>query len=498
MRVGQQAAWAAVAAWVAGQAAGARSAVAHGIPAGKLELYQADANGQWACLGHPEIKIPFAWVNDDYCDCPDGSDEPGTSACPDTVFYCANKGHIAGKLPSSRVNDGLCDYDVCCDGSDEWAGHVKCENRCKEMAAEYAKRENERRRTVEAGWASRSKLVTKAAGLRSTIEKEVASLRATVARLDAQLAEAEQDAQRTAFAAESEVRRVSPALEHTRARLREYQTGTQALRHTVQELQARLASAEQILTTLREEYNPNYNDEGVKSAVKAFAEYLANPPTFSDEHLRAVEVLDGGDDAAVLAEEDTLECPGARGWSDVLPTGARRWIFDQKTAWTAYLVESGVLPARPATGGPKVAVANAQRDKIDRERNDATRRLDGLQRDLDSYLGADDVFRALKGECVSLESGEYIYEMCFLDKTSQRSKTTTNLGGFDRLEGDVMYFTHGTKCWTGPHRSTTVHLVCGDKNALLEISEPAMCEYHFEVSTPAMCERYTPPVHDEL
>lgn len=66
-------------------------------------------------------KIEITNLNDDYCDCLDGTDEPGTSACssrliftpqndaaPTEGFYCANKGFKPKYIPTSFVNDGIC------------------------------------------------------------------------------------------------------------------------------------------------------------------------------------------------------------------------------------------------------------------------------------------------------------------------------------------------------------------------------------------------------
>lgn len=56
--------------------------------------------------------------NDDYCDCADGSDEPGTSACSRVLvqqptFHCKDGSFL---IFASRVSDGVID---CPDGSDE-------------------------------------------------------------------------------------------------------------------------------------------------------------------------------------------------------------------------------------------------------------------------------------------------------------------------------------------------------------------------------------------
>lgn len=71
--------------------------------------------GNFTCLDRQQV-VPARKINDNECDCHDGSDEPSTSACPTGRFFCANKVHSSKWLNSSSVNDGVCD---CCDGTDE-------------------------------------------------------------------------------------------------------------------------------------------------------------------------------------------------------------------------------------------------------------------------------------------------------------------------------------------------------------------------------------------
>lgn len=89
-----------------------------GVEKSKRHHYQPNSEENFACLDSNE-EISFDFVNDDFCDCKDGSDEPSTGACINSSFHCTvesvtNRRQI---IESSRVNDGICD---CCDGSDEW------------------------------------------------------------------------------------------------------------------------------------------------------------------------------------------------------------------------------------------------------------------------------------------------------------------------------------------------------------------------------------------
>ncbi|XP_039810295.1 glucosidase 2 subunit beta-like isoform X2 [Panicum virgatum] len=113
-------------------------------------------------------------LNDDFCDCPDGTDEPGTSACPEGKFYCKNAGHTPITIFSSRVNDGICD---CCDGSDEYDSNVTCKNTCWEAGKVARDKLKKKIATYKSGVVIRKQEVERAKEAFAKDETELAKLK---------------------------------------------------------------------------------------------------------------------------------------------------------------------------------------------------------------------------------------------------------------------------------------------------------------------------------
>lgn len=155
-----------------GHVAGSKVLQIHGIPIAKSALYSPDHDFQ--CLDG-SLLIPFSHVNDNYCDCADGSDEPGTPACTNGSFYCENSGHKPRYVPSTWVNDGVCD---CCDASDEYSSGKECPNNCNELGREARLEQQKAEELVKEGNKIRVELIAKGNQLKTDYQARLVKLRA--------------------------------------------------------------------------------------------------------------------------------------------------------------------------------------------------------------------------------------------------------------------------------------------------------------------------------
>ncbi|KAE9038873.1 hypothetical protein PR003_g8216 [Phytophthora rubi] len=111
------------------------------------------ANDFSCVVGGKPTNLPASRLNDEFCDCDNGQDEPGTAACShllSSVFHCENGGFFPGKIHTSRIHDGICD---CCDGSDEEIG--VCPNTCAAAAEKFRKVAEQRLQVVKNGFKKR-------------------------------------------------------------------------------------------------------------------------------------------------------------------------------------------------------------------------------------------------------------------------------------------------------------------------------------------------------
>lgn len=155
-------------------AVGTQATSLRGVAPSKLHAYQN--RSVFTCTSD-QREVSIERVNDDVCDCADGSDEPGTSACANGTFHCRNKGFMPRELPSTFVDDGICD---CCDGTDETRG---CNDSC-EALGQFARSDAQAKlRRYVAGAKGRDELLSEAVRKMQGWKERSTQLEETVGRL---------------------------------------------------------------------------------------------------------------------------------------------------------------------------------------------------------------------------------------------------------------------------------------------------------------------------
>lgn len=394
-----------------------------------------EAQGSYAgptfrCLnGHQEV--PHNAVNDDYCDCKDGSDEPGTGACAGqdaTLFHCANEGGTAQLIYASRVGDGICD---CCDGSDESASH--CSNTCIEDGARDRRLREEKLQRLQDGLARKELIVSESVSRR----KEWA---AEIVRLEAELPQLE--------AAVDEVKKAAPVQEP----LQEPAAGSQA----VGEATPKEPSSEEATSE--------------KKVVSEYAKWMDGAENTPGAIEGEVHDEDGGEKKVVSEYAKWMDgaenTPGAIEGEDI-----HGELEDPEGS-------AAVAQPPPITTD---AVKEAE-DKV-RARKDEVARLQGKLKQLQEDKLA---YGSLLDKCLEKTDSQYTYKLCFFEDARQDHTLLGRWTGWDGPKGGL--FSDGYMCPGGPARELRVIFECGPDEAVLDVSEPSRCAYEAHVSHPGACE----------
>ncbi|XP_069460327.1 glucosidase 2 subunit beta isoform X1 [Ambystoma mexicanum] len=492
-----------------------------------------DETKPFTCLDG-SATIVFDRVNDDYCDCADGSDEPGTPACPNGKFHCTNAGYRPQYIPSSRVNDGICD---CCDGTDEFNSGVVCENTCKEKGRKARETLQQLAEVSREGFRLKQELIEGASKGREEKRGKVTELQQSKASLEEQvelLKAKKEAAEKPEQEAKSVHQKAWDELKEVQKAEKEQARGTEAFAEldddedgmiSVSELQSHLEldengdgalsedEAQALLGGIDQADVTIFHDKvwpAIKDKYKSESVAEIPPPPLevtdeedSDSHLDSESEPPPHDDEDYDDEEDD---------DDEDATEEDHKVPHPKQPTEQEAGEDKMPPYDEATQA-LIDEAQKARDEYEeavRSLKDMEDSIRNLEKEISFDFGPQGEFSYLYGQCYELSTNEYVYRLCPFNRVSQKPKnggSETNLGTWGFWAGpeddkfSVMKYEHGTGCWQGPSRSTNVKLSCGKETVVTSTTEPSRCEYLMEFFTPSACmepQEVDPSDHDEL
>ncbi|KAG6836620.1 hypothetical protein H0H93_005963 [Arthromyces matolae] len=519
---------------------------AFGVHPDLLAKYVPSKAGTWTCLDGSK-EISWAFVNDDSCDCPDGSDEPGLydsfvvwdepwldidlkeRALVRIQYSIVGTKDILGHLyPALLKSFGEPD---CCDGSDERPG--VCKNVCKETGEVYRKKRDEARKLRKTGSKIRSTYIQFAHKEKARLESAIESLGKDIEVKEKEVARLRDIADRTESLSQA-------ALEHKQQSplyqaLLDHSEALGSLQRQYKKHLEREKALGDILHTLRSNYNPNYQDMAVLEAVRGWEELSGLP------HIGEVEGGEASDNVPSKAEDDAnAEDPDAWNSDDldellkvdhvslllehdehVRAPREESLLFDLKAyipdsfvpqyeeikgTLVSWLVKLGVVRAEDSASADSsrarqnlLDAENALKSVIDEKKQAETDLVDIFNV---KKFGGDGEWKKLDNQCIRTDQGDYTYELCLFQDAKQIPKnggSTFNLGRFESWNTDEgvqpgqppfyekQFYKHGTRCWNGPERSVVLLLSCGTENTLLSVTELEKCEYQFTATSPALC-----------
>ncbi|CAM9752808.1 unnamed protein product [Lampetra planeri] len=489
-----------------------------GVSVTKRPLY--DETKDFTCLDGSKT-MPFDRVNDDYCDCKDGSDEPGTSACPNGNFHCTNAGYRPQNIPSSRVNDGICD---CCDTTDEYNSGAVCENTCKELGQKD--RENMARQAEVAaeGFRIKQQLMEETKRGKEEKQKKLESLKDAKQAWEDKV-HALQQQKETAESPEKEAKERHQALweemkESRRKEVEKEKAGAAFSKLdensdgfvSVQELQAHkeldadedgevtevevqtfLGGAE---TVDLQGFEESVWD-GIKEKLRLEGDVGESPPPPPPAEPATPE--EGAEPFPDLRYDEVDDEPREDVDDDVddeVDDGERDAQGDKQDT----LDDEDRMPAFDPDTQALIDAADRAREELriaEKSLREVEDDIRSLEKELGLDLGPNGEFAYMYGKCFDMTTTEYVYKLCPFDRVTQKPKnggSDTSLGTWGSwVESDgnkygSMKYEHGMSCWQGPNRSTKVKLSCGKETVVVSTSEPSRCEYLMEVQTPALCQ----------
>uniref|UniRef100_A0A665V058 Glucosidase 2 subunit beta n=1 Tax=Echeneis naucrates TaxID=173247 RepID=A0A665V058_ECHNA len=408
----------------------------------------------FTCLDN-SATIPFDRVNDDYCDCKDGSDEPGTAACPNGSFYCTNAGFRSSFIPSSRINDGICD---CCDTTDEYNSGAACQNTCRELGRKEMESLEKMAEIAKEGYRLKQLLIQEAKRGLEEKKKKLQDIQVTKKDLEDKV-EALRTVKETAEQPEKEAKeRHLKAWEDQKALIR---------------MEKDMARMAEVFLELDDD------GDGFVSVAELLSHSELNPDSDDSFTEAEAQVLLGGVDKV-----DTVTFEAV--WNNI----KEKYISEVTTVKTFSRLQE------PFSDNDSEQLLQDNCKLYVRESFFTVFDIN-LEKEISFDFGPNSEFAYLYSQCYELTTSEYIYRLCPFNRVSQKPKyggSETNLGTWGKWAGpedniySVMKYEHGTGCWQGPNRSTTVKLTCGKETVVTSTSEPSRCEYLMEFISPAICQ----------